>query len=81
MVSCMTTNRQELDHPHSTSLETCEDHLWSAESRHATSEGTVLYERCRRCGARRLGLLPAPSAVAVPLSGVLGLTRARGVSE
>lgn len=46
---------------------TCE-HGWVTESRHATSEGVVLYVRCGRCGARRVDLQPIAPAVPVGLS-------------
>ncbi|WFR84595.1 hypothetical protein [Arthrobacter sp. Y-9] len=33
------------------------DHLWAVRSRHSTSEGVVLYERCEDCGSWRIELL------------------------
>ncbi|MBT2483212.1 MULTISPECIES: hypothetical protein [unclassified Microbacterium] len=35
---------------------TTHEHAWLVESRHPTSEGTVLYVRCDDCGTRRVDL-------------------------
>ncbi|MCK3770902.1 hypothetical protein MZK47_14580 [Microbacterium aerolatum] len=32
------------------------EHAWTAESRHRTSDGTVVYVRCTGCAARRVDL-------------------------
>jgi len=65
----MTTTREHARiHPHVSAG--CE-HGWLTESRHATSEGVVLYVRCSSCGARRIDLLPAAVVIPVPLSGVV----------
>ncbi|MFJ3959012.1 hypothetical protein [Arthrobacter sp. NPDC090010] len=34
------------------------EHLWGVRSRHPSSEGTVVYERCDGCGSWRVELLP-----------------------
>ena len=34
------------------------EHSWLTESRHAVSEGLLLYVRCSICGARRVDLKP-----------------------
>ncbi len=34
------------------------EHGWDVESRHATSEGTILYVVCADCGVRRIDLSP-----------------------
>ncbi|MGM1018152.1 MAG: hypothetical protein ACQEW8_11515 [Actinomycetota bacterium] len=43
------------------------EHGWLVESRHATSEGTILYVRCAACGAlrvdRHVAHAAAPEAV------------------
>jgi hypothetical protein len=48
------------------------EHGWLVESRHPTSEGTVVYVRCADCGIRRVDLQerpPAPpSALSRPLA-------------
>lgn len=36
------------------------EHAWLVESRHRTSEGTVLYVRCPDCGVRRLDVQGQP---------------------
>ncbi|WP_287903184.1 hypothetical protein [Arthrobacter sp.] len=46
------------------------DHLWAIRSRHSTSEGVVLYERCADCGAWRIervdGRFVLPEVVHAP---------------
>lgn len=42
-------------------IEATHEHAWLVESRHATSEGTVLYVRCAECGARRVDAQPHPT--------------------
>lgn len=37
-------------------------HFWRTESRHATSEGVVTYQRCA-CGQRRITVTGSPSEV------------------
>lgn len=44
------------------------EHGWLAESRHATSEGTVVYVICADCGARRVDLRPHPQMPPVALT-------------
>jgi hypothetical protein len=39
---------------------TTHEHAWLIESRHPTSEGTVLYVRCAECATRRVDLQPHP---------------------
>lgn len=34
-----------------------DEHIWTVESRHPTSEGLTIYEACP-CGARRIRELP-----------------------
>jgi len=34
------------------------EHAWLVESRHRTSDGTVLYVRCTDCAMRRVDLQP-----------------------
>jgi hypothetical protein len=36
------------------------EHAWLVESRHPTSEGTVLYVRCADCGTRRVDVQGHP---------------------
>jgi hypothetical protein len=36
------------------------EHGWDTESRHPTSEGTVVYVRCVHCGVRRVDLQDHP---------------------
>lgn len=42
---------------HQTGSMATHEHLWSTESDHTTSEGTVSYLRCA-CGERRVALTP-----------------------
>lgn len=47
------------------------EHAWHVDSRHATSEGVVVYVRCEECGTRRVDLqtrstMP-PTALSVEL--------------
>ncbi len=42
------------------------EHGWDVESRHPTSEGTILYVVCAGCGARRIDL--SPSAQLPPIA-------------
>ncbi|MGW8484610.1 hypothetical protein ACWGJP_15885 [Microbacterium sp. NPDC055903] len=44
------------------------EHGWIVESRHATSEGRILYVRCADCGARRIDLEAHPAAPPLALS-------------
>lgn len=50
------------------------EHAWSVESRHTTSEGTVLYVRCTTCDVRRVDLQlhpqAPPSALSAELTGL-----------
>lgn len=48
------------------------EHAWSVESRHQTSEGTVLYVRCVDCRDRRIDLQLHPSAPPRALSREIG---------
>ncbi|GAA3668324.1 hypothetical protein [Microbacterium marinilacus] len=49
------------------------EHAWLTESRHATSEGVVVYVRCAGCDVRRVDLhalgAPAPAAMSVDVTG------------
>ena len=44
------------------------EHAWLVESRHATSDGTVLYVRCTECPARRVDLVDRPQSPPAALS-------------
>jgi hypothetical protein len=50
------------------------EHAWLMESRHPTSEGTVLYVRCDECGARRVYVQTHPHMPPLALSTELGAT-------
>ncbi len=57
-------------HPLASSHERDHEHAWSTRSRHATSEGWVIYVRCDACGAWRVdagrdALLPPVAASTV----------------
>ncbi len=62
-------NTLPIRHP----LPTLHEHAWIVESRHATSEGHVLYVRCTGCSARRVDLqrhpLAPPAASSREISG------------
>jgi hypothetical protein len=47
---------------------TTHEHAWLVESRHPTSEGTVLYVRCAECAMRRVDLQPHPQMPPAALS-------------
>ncbi|KAB1649619.1 hypothetical protein [Pseudoclavibacter endophyticus] len=36
------------------------EHGWMLESRHATSEGAIVYVRCATCGTHRVDVQPLP---------------------
>lgn len=44
------------------------EHGWVTDSRHATSEGYVVYVRCAGCGARRVDLQKHPLELPVAIS-------------
>lgn len=73
----MNTARHDILLPglHATAVEPAHDHRWSVESRHATSLGHVLYERCVDCGVRRVDLLTPDALVPSPMSIELGTRR------
>lgn len=48
------------DQPGTGSTSEGQPHQWQVESRHGTSDGTVVYVRCTRCGARRVELQESP---------------------
>ena len=48
------------------------EHAWLVESRHRTSEGTVLYVRCADCGSRRLDTQAHPQQPPIALSRTIG---------
>ncbi|WEK60571.1 MAG: hypothetical protein P0Y60_14860 [Candidatus Microbacterium colombiense] len=48
------------------------EHAWQVESRHRTSEGTLLYVRCAGCGIRRLDLQGHPQTPPAALSSEIG---------
>lgn len=47
------------------------EHAWIVESRHATSDGTVLYVRCAACAGRRVDLQQHPQVPPSALSAEL----------
>lgn len=49
-------------------IELGHEHGWMVESRHATSQGWVLYLRCTGCGARRVDVQEGASVVPEPCS-------------
>ena len=57
--------------PRQKQQENCPEHGWATRSRHVTSSGTVVYQRCVRCGAFRVDVVRPPSCVPVPVSAVL----------
>ncbi|WP_433584629.1 hypothetical protein [Microbacterium hydrocarbonoxydans] len=52
-------------------ITTAHEHAWSVESRHRTSDGTVLYVRCGDCGTRRVDVEQHPSMPPSALSRTL----------
>lgn len=48
-------------------LSSVRDHVWTPLSRHATSEGWIVYEQCR-CGALRISRQQGPGEPSQPLS-------------
>ncbi|MGF6821863.1 hypothetical protein M2317_000749 [Microbacterium sp. ZKA21] len=50
------------------------EHGWITESRHATSEGWIVYVRCVDCGARRVD---SQSQSSHPLEAMTGVIVAR----
>lgn len=48
------------------------EHSWLIESRHATSEGTILYVHCVGCGIRRVDLQAHPHSPPAALSRAAG---------
>ena len=53
------------------------EHGWQVESRHATSQGWILYVRCGECGVRRVDLAQRPGAVPAALSAEVGVPEVR----
>ncbi|CAH0222735.1 hypothetical protein SRABI76_02548 [Microbacterium oxydans] len=51
------------------------EHAWLIESRHRTSEGTLLYVRCVDCGIRRLDSQTHPHRPPSALSREIGEPR------
>lgn len=49
------------------------EHAWFVESRHRTSEGTLLYVRCTGCGIRRLDAQSHPHRPPSAVSREIGL--------
>lgn len=56
--------------PHATAQP--HEHAWATESRHSTSEGTVLYVACTGCGARRIDVQAHPQGPPAALSRAVG---------
>ncbi|MFJ4254910.1 hypothetical protein [Microbacterium sp. NPDC090003] len=54
------------------------EHSWLTESRHATSEGIVVYVRCGTCAARRVDLRPSS---ATPSTALPPIAMSRSVGE
>ncbi|WP_312168730.1 hypothetical protein [Microbacterium sp.] len=52
------TSLQTLPTPRIPSTPAPHEHAWLVESRHRTSDGTVLYVRCADCAMRRVDLQP-----------------------
>ncbi|MFS0910229.1 hypothetical protein AB3M89_00440 [Microbacterium sp. 179-I 3D2 NHS] len=48
------------------------EHAWLVESRHRTSDGTVLYVRCASCAVRRVDLQAHPHVPPAAASAVFG---------
>ncbi|KQZ22643.1 hypothetical protein [Microbacterium sp. Root553] len=44
------------------------EHAWTVDSRHTTSEGTVVYVRCVGCGVHRVDLQTDPHRPPLALS-------------
>lgn len=53
------------------------EHGWGVESRHRTSDGTVLYVRCTGCGARRVDLQESTGMPPAALSAVAPVRASR----
>jgi hypothetical protein len=47
------------------------EHGWIVDSRHVTSEGTILYVKCAECQARRVDMQPRPSTPPHAVSAVI----------
>lgn len=60
------TSLHTLPVPVRRSIEAAHEHAWITESRHRTSDGTVLYVRCTVCTTRRVDLRPSASSATVP---------------
>ncbi|WP_243224594.1 hypothetical protein [Microbacterium sp. CIAB417] len=57
--------------PVPTPIRPAHEHGWITESRHATSEGRIVYVRCTGCGARRVDLESAGTVPPQALSGIV----------
>lgn len=54
------------------------EHSWLTESRHSTSEGTIVYVRCGACAARRVDLRPSSTT---PSTSLPPIAMSRSVGE
>ncbi|MFF7293245.1 hypothetical protein ACFY9N_12010 [Microbacterium sp. NPDC008134] len=79
------TSTNTLPIPRPTIAAAPHEHSWLTESRHATSEGVVVYVRCGRCTARRVDLHPTTAAPSTTLSSTtlppVALSRSLGESR
>lgn len=66
------TSTNTLPIPRPTFAAPAHEHAWLSESRHPTSEGTVVYVRCASCSARRVDLQPYPASPPIAISGDVG---------
>ena len=53
------------------------EHAWLVESRHPTSDGTVLYVRCAGCDTRRVDLLGHAQTPPSPVSRTIAVSPER----
>ncbi|MEV4668173.1 hypothetical protein [Microbacterium sp. LWO12-1.2] len=53
---------------------TTHEHAWLVDSRHRTSEGTLLYVRCADCGSHRLDVQVHPQQPPAALTREIGKT-------
>ncbi|MCK2037591.1 hypothetical protein KZC51_15780 [Microbacterium sp. SSW1-49] len=72
------TSLHTLPIPRASSPTTPHEHAWIVESRHRTSEGTLLYVRCADCGSRRLDVQAHPQQPPAALSREIGTPSVAG---
>ncbi|APH45675.1 hypothetical protein BMW26_12480 [Microbacterium sp. 1.5R] len=73
------TSLHTLPIPHQTAR--IHEHAWTADSRHPTSEGVVVYVRCAECGTHRVDLETHPQRPATALSAEFVRTRRDETSD